>query len=74
MALFGLFSTPRPPSGLPDWDGLAFALDDPRVPQSIAARARANFGDYPLFYLHTPEGGEWWLMDDDNLLEAYWLE
>jgi hypothetical protein len=75
MALFGLFSTPRPPSGLPEWDGLAFALDDPRVPKSIAVRARSDFGEgYPLFYAHTPEGGEWWLMDGENLLEAYWLE
>lgn len=74
MALFGLFRSPRPPSGRPEWDGLPFNLDDPRVPAGIAARARADFGDYPLFYLHTPEGGEWWLMDDDNLLEAYWVE
>ena len=73
MALVGLFRKPRPPSGLPEWDGLAFALDDPRVPPSIAARAQADFGDYPLIHAHTPEGGEWWLMDDDDLLEAYWL-
>ena len=75
MALFGLFRKPRPLSGLPEWDGQAFALNDPRVPPAIAARVRAEFGEhYPLIYAHTPEGGEWWLMDGDNLLESYWLE
>ncbi len=75
MALFSLFRKPRPPSGLPEWDGQAFALNDPRVPPRIAARVRAEFGEhYPLFYAHTPQGGEWWLMDGDNLLESYWLE
>jgi Putative addiction module component len=53
MALFGFFRAPLVPSGLPEWDGLAFALDDPRVPKSIAARVRADFGEgYPLFYTH----------------------
>jgi hypothetical protein len=75
MAFFGSFRTQPVPSGLPEWDGLVFALDDPRVPEGIAARVRADFGEgYPLFYTHTPRGGEWWLMDGDNLLEAYWLE
>lgn len=75
MALFGFFRTPPVPSGSPEWDGLAFTLDDPRVPEGIAARIRADFGEgYSLSYAHTPQGGEWWLMDGDNPLEAYWLE
>lgn len=75
MALFGFSRTLAVPSGLPEWDGLAFSLDDPRVPEGIAARVRADFGEgCPLFYTHTPQGDEWWLMDGDTLLEAYWLE
>lgn len=75
MAFFGFFRKPRVPSGLPEWDGLAFALGDPRVPAAIAAHIREDFGEgFQLFYAHTSKGGEWWLMDDDELLEVYWLE
>lgn len=74
MAIFDFFRAPPVPSGLPEWDGLAFAFDDPRVPEEIVLRIRADFGEgYLLLYTHTSQGGEWWLMDGDNLLEAYWL-
>lgn len=75
MGLFDIFRKPPTPSGLPEWDGLAFELDDPRVPEAIAARIRADFGaGYTLCYAHTPQGGEWWLLEGDHLLEAYRLE
>lgn len=65
-----------PRSGLPEWDGQPFVLDDPRIPlairQSVASRAAA---DDTLFFADTETGGEWWLIDaSGELRESFWLE
>ncbi|MBK6651928.1 MAG: hypothetical protein IPG42_20905 [Betaproteobacteria bacterium] len=54
---------------------MQFDVDDLRIPQPIRAQiARdARPGDY-LFFADTKVGGEWWLMDGEQLVEAYWLE
>ena len=62
--------------GKPEWDGLAFVLDDARIPETIRAGAGAcaQAGDYFVF-ADTDRGGEWWQMSaDGDLIEAYWLE
>lgn len=75
MSLFNFFSPRPPPSGLLEWHGEEFSLDDPRVPEEIRQRIREDFGEgFQLFYTHTRDGGEWRLIDGDELLEAYWLE
>ena len=68
---------PKPPKrcGNPEWDGQAFALDDPRIPAPIREAARAI--DSPgclLYFAATDQGGEWWLMHGDDLIEAFWME
>jgi len=61
--------------GDPAWDGQAFELDDARVPDSIRVAVRALYrpGD-TLYFADTEPGGEWWLMDGEKLIEAFWLE
>jgi len=63
-------------SGLPEWDGQQFAMDDPRIPlpirQSVDNLAEAND---TLYFADTDNGGEWWLIDaDGELRESFWLE
>ncbi len=63
-------------TGHPEWDGQAFALNDPRIPSGIAlaANAIASVGD-TLHYAHTKHGGEWWLLDaEGELIESFWQE
>jgi len=63
-------------SGRPEWDGQQFALNDPRIPASIrvAPGRIASVGDM-LWFCHTKDGGEWWLMDAfGDLIESFWLE
>lgn len=62
-------------SGLPEWDGQQFAVDDPRIPlpirQQIAHRAEPG---WELYFADTAHGGEWWLLDaDGGLIESFWL-
>lgn len=63
-------------SGQPEWDGQQFALNDPRIPESIrvAVGRIAAEGD-ALWFSDTKKGGEWWLIDAfGDLIEAFWLE
>ena len=72
--IFGHKKTMR--SGQPAWNGQSFALDDPRIPESIrqSAAALAQSGS-TLCFADTETGGEWWLLDDTGeLVEAFWLE
>ena len=60
-------------SGLPEWDGKEFTVDDPRVPALIRARVRNDYQPgCQLFFADTKSGGEWWLMKDEELIGAYW--
>jgi len=61
-------------SGKPEWDGLEFHLDDPRIPDSIRTGLRpfAEQG-YAIFFADTVQGGEWWVLDGENLVEGFWL-
>lgn len=60
--------------GKPEWDGQAFALDDSRVPGPIREAARELYQPgCALYFADTDQGGEWWLMLGDNLIEAFWL-
>jgi hypothetical protein len=71
-----LFNSKTPSRcGKPEWDGQAIPLDDPRIPAPIrdAASARRQPGD-TLYFIDTDQGGEWWLMNGDELIEAFWLE
>ena len=65
-------------SGLPEWDGKRFELDDPRVPPTIRQLAQDLAGgntDWYFFFADTHEGGEWWLFDAvDEFAESFWLE
>jgi hypothetical protein len=67
-----------PPSsrcGNPDWDGQSFELDDSRIPAPISAAASAlSQPGYELYFVDTAQGGEWWLMDGDNMVDAFWLK
>lgn len=73
MGLFGFFKK-RQHCGLPEWHGLKFDIEDERIPAPIrAAVARDYVLGYALYFANTPEGGEWWLLDGDELIEAYWL-
>lgn len=60
--------------GKPEWNNLAFPLDDPRIPAQIKEAASALYqpGD-TLYFADTDQGGEWWLMRGDNLIEVFWL-
>lgn len=61
-------------SGLEEWDGEEFALDDPRIPTSIKARVLYDYrSGYQLFFADTKNGGEWWLMKNEELIGAYWV-
>jgi len=62
-------------SGLPEWDGQQFALNDPRIPEGIRAAANRMVSEGDTFWFNdTREGGEWWLMDDSGeLIESFWL-
>lgn len=63
-------------SGEPEWDGQAFAFDDPRVPPGVreAVAELASPGD-TLYFADSDEGGEWWLLDaEGGLIESFWLE
>jgi len=63
-------------SGLPEWDGQAFDLDDQRIPAEIreAASNLASPAD-KLYFVETAAGGEWWLIDaTGELIESFWLE
>ena len=74
MDLFGFFRKPIP-CGDPEWNGLAFDIDDPRIPEAILAAASSMYQLGMAMYFHaTTQGGEWWLMDGDNIVEAFWLE
>jgi hypothetical protein len=74
MDLFGFFRKPIP-CGDPEWNGLAFDIDDPRIPEAIRAAASSMYQLGMAMYFHaTTQGGEWWLMDGDNIVEAFWLE
>lgn len=60
--------------GNPEWDGQAFALDDPRIPEPIRESASALYRPgSELYFVDTDMGGEWWLMCGDDLIEAFWL-
>lgn len=60
--------------GNPEWDGQAFALADPRIPGLIREAAVAFYRPGCVFYFaDTDQGGEWWLMCGDDLIEAFWL-
>lgn len=63
-------------SGLPEWDGLEFALDGPRIPEGIRERMRTMAGPgWTVSFADTLQGGEWWLFDSDGeLAEAFWIE
>jgi hypothetical protein len=59
--------------GQPEWDGQAFALDDPRIPPGIrlALAKIADTGD-TVFFSDNDQGGEWWLLDaNGELIEAF---
>ncbi|TRZ66905.1 MAG: hypothetical protein D4S02_06020 [Rhodocyclaceae bacterium] len=61
-------------SGDPEWDGRSFKLDDPRIPAPIRERAKIYYQPgFRLFFTDTSYGGEWWLLDGENLIEAFWL-
>ncbi|MBV2234285.1 MAG: hypothetical protein KUL75_01955 [Sterolibacterium sp.] len=60
--------------GLPEWHGQAFDIEDERIPAPIrAAVARDYAPGYVLYFANTQEGGEWWLLDGEVLIDAYWL-
>lgn len=71
---FGHKNTLR--SGQPNWDGMRFGFDDPRIPESIRQRVAAMAQPFwELYFTDTDMGGEWWLLDDTGeLVEAFWLE
>lgn len=78
MGLFDLLK-PRIPSrvrcGKSEWNEQQFDIDDQRIPKPIRAQIASDFrSGYTLFFADTNEGGEWWLFDGDNLIEAYWLD
>ena len=74
MGIFGIFKKQRQRCGEPEWHGLEFDIEDERIPAPIrAAVARDWRLGYALFFANTEEGGEWWLLDGDKLIEAYWL-
>lgn len=55
---------------------IPIALDNPLVPDAIAASVRELFqpGDR-LHRVRTADGVEWWLFDGEGeLVEAFWLE
>ncbi len=61
--------------GNPEWDGQSFELDDPLIPAPIREAVSALYqAGYELYFTDTGQGGEWWLMDGDNLVDAFWLE
>lgn len=71
----GLFNFFKPPVryGNPDWHGLEFDIDDERIPEAIRDAIQRDYRPgYILYYTNTNMGGEWWLVDGDNLIEAYW--
>jgi hypothetical protein len=77
----GLFDLLRPRiqsrvrCGDPEWNEQQFDIDDRRIPKPIREQIATDFRPgYALFFADTNEGGEWWLLDGDNLIEAYWLE
>jgi len=71
-----LFNSQKPSHcGNPEWDGQVFSLDDPRIPNSIKEAAVALYQPgCTLHFNHTDDGGEWWLMHGDDLVEAFWLK
>ena len=61
-------------SSKPTWGNQAFPLDDPRIPAPIREAASAlHKPSDTLYFVDTDQGGEWWLMRGDNLVEAFWL-
>jgi hypothetical protein len=74
MGLFSFLKTPIR-CGEAEWDGQEFDIEDARIPEPIrAAVARDYRLGYALYFADTKEGGEWWLLDGENLIEAYWLK
>lgn len=75
VAFFGLFPSRAKTPGREDWHGLEFSIDDRRIPEAIRARLLADYRQgFQIFYTNTQDGGEWWLLSGDELIEAYWEE
>ena len=65
----------RMPRGKPEWDGQLFDLDDERIPEPIRAAICKHYrAGYTIYFADTKEGGEWWLLDGEELVEAFWTE
>lgn len=64
------------PCGKPEWHGVAFPVTAGEIPASIREAAVAMAGrEAELWYHHSDDGGEWWLLDaSGELLEAFWLK
>ncbi len=75
MSLFGLFRRKKyQRCGLPEWHGQVFDIEDERIPLPIrVAVARDYQLGYELYFVNTDLGGEWWLLDGEEFIEAYWL-
>jgi hypothetical protein len=75
MSFFGLFKPQAIRCGEPEWHGLEFDIDDLCIPEPIRELvARNHQPGYSLYFHDTELGGEWWLLDADNLVDAYWLK
>lgn len=74
MSFFGLFKPKAIPCGEPEWHGMEFDIDDPRIPEQIRRMVTRDYRPgYSLYFCNTDLGGEWWLLDGGDLVEAYWL-
>jgi hypothetical protein len=74
MGLFGFFSKPTR-CGEPEWHEQEFDIEDERIPAPIRAAVQRDYRlGYALYFINTREGGEWWLMDGEELIESYWLK
>lgn len=61
--------------GNPEWNGVAFDIADARIPVSIREAVEAqNRPGCTLYFADTEQGGEWWLLDGEELIEAFWLD
>lgn len=69
-----IFSKNRIRCGEPEWHELEFDIEDERVPASIRSAVQKDYRlGYALYFINTDDGGEWWLMDGDELIESYWI-
>lgn len=76
MASLDLLTKRKPGRcGDPEWHGQAFDISDARIPEAIRTMAAKDYRPgHSLFFCDTDQGGEWWLMDGDQFVEAYWLK